>query len=296
MVVRSIRRASRIPNCAPSRRERLRRSPRASRARICCAPSTSWPGPKQDVRFAQPRYHLEMALLRWIHLGKLAPIAEVIEALDAAGRAVEAPRAAPPLASPRLTPLAGRRRAPTVESDRSAAPSNSQRLAPPAVAAEDRAGGERHPREPAAAPAGRCQPIRRRSRTAFLAEVQQGEEVLLRHGDRAGAAHRRRGATACVDRVRAAAQGAADAARSERACARGDRVERMAGRGIESGHRQQSVRARRRRRTQPPATSGASGAVDRQGARSRSRRSRAKRAGHARRVPAGDQGRGRTVK
>ncbi len=37
---------------------------------------------EQDVRYAaQPRYHLEMALLRWIHLGHLAPIAEVLDAL-----------------------------------------------------------------------------------------------------------------------------------------------------------------------------------------------------------------------
>jgi DNA polymerase-3 subunit gamma/tau len=37
---------------------------------------------EQDVRYAaQPRYHLEMALLRWIHLGHLAPIADVLEAL-----------------------------------------------------------------------------------------------------------------------------------------------------------------------------------------------------------------------
>jgi DNA polymerase-3 subunit gamma/tau len=37
---------------------------------------------EQDIRFAsQPRYHLEMALLKWIHLGQLQPLAEVIAAL-----------------------------------------------------------------------------------------------------------------------------------------------------------------------------------------------------------------------
>ncbi len=37
---------------------------------------------EQDVRYAsQPRHHLEMALLRWIHLGHLRPLAEVIDAL-----------------------------------------------------------------------------------------------------------------------------------------------------------------------------------------------------------------------
>jgi DNA polymerase III subunit gamma/tau len=45
---------------------------------------------EQDVRYAaQPRHHLEMALLRWIHLGHLAPLAEVIEALGS-GRAMPA--------------------------------------------------------------------------------------------------------------------------------------------------------------------------------------------------------------
>lgn len=40
---------------------------------------------EQDIRFAsQPRYHLEMALLKWIHLGQLQPLAEVIAALGGA--------------------------------------------------------------------------------------------------------------------------------------------------------------------------------------------------------------------
>jgi DNA polymerase-3 subunit gamma/tau len=39
-----------------------------------------------DVRVAtQPRYHLEMALLRWVHLRKLVPIASLIEALEQGG-------------------------------------------------------------------------------------------------------------------------------------------------------------------------------------------------------------------
>jgi DNA polymerase III gamma/tau subunit len=62
---------------------------------------------EQDVRYAaQPRYHLEMALLRWIHLGHLAPIAEVLEALGS-GRPLPAggvPRPSP--ASPRPSAVA----------------------------------------------------------------------------------------------------------------------------------------------------------------------------------------------
>lgn len=43
---------------------------------------------------AYPRYHLEMALLRWIHLRQLVPIAELIQGLDKGG-------APPPLAAPK---------------------------------------------------------------------------------------------------------------------------------------------------------------------------------------------------
>jgi DNA polymerase-3 subunit gamma/tau len=69
---------------------------------------------EQDVRYAaQPRHHLEMALLRWIHLGHLAPIADVIEALGsgrpmpaagaprgAAGAGAPRPQAPPPASAP----------------------------------------------------------------------------------------------------------------------------------------------------------------------------------------------------
>ena len=68
---------------------------------------------EQDVRYAaQPRYHLEMALLRWIHLGHLAPIAEVLEALGS-GRPVSIgpARTAAPVRSPAAGPTAGTRRA-----------------------------------------------------------------------------------------------------------------------------------------------------------------------------------------
>jgi DNA polymerase-3 subunit gamma/tau len=62
---------------------------------------------EQDVRYAaQPRYHLEMALLRWIHLGHLMPIAEVLEALGS-GRPLPGGGVARPAAPPRpATPTA----------------------------------------------------------------------------------------------------------------------------------------------------------------------------------------------
>ncbi|BCS31883.1 hypothetical protein TBR22_A10860 [Luteitalea sp. TBR-22] len=59
---------------------------------------------EQDVRYAaQPRYHLEMALLRWIHLGHLAPISEVLEALGS-GRPLPAGAGARPAAPPVARP------------------------------------------------------------------------------------------------------------------------------------------------------------------------------------------------
>lgn len=53
----------------------------------------------------QPRYHLEMALLRWIHLRKLVPLTELIKQVEGGVRAVAAtlpprPPAAPPVAPP----------------------------------------------------------------------------------------------------------------------------------------------------------------------------------------------------
>src|SRR5580765_995584 len=67
-----------------------------------------------DIRnAAQPRYHLEMTLLRWIHLRKLMPIEELIASAGAGGAAPRpaAPSrpvsaAAPPLRSAASVPIA----------------------------------------------------------------------------------------------------------------------------------------------------------------------------------------------
>ena len=63
-----------------------------------------------DIRSAmQPRFHLEMTLLRWIHLRKLVPLSELIDGLDkapSAGRAAQPPRPAstPPPRAPLPAP------------------------------------------------------------------------------------------------------------------------------------------------------------------------------------------------
>jgi DNA polymerase-3 subunit gamma/tau len=55
-----------------------------------------------DIRASmQPRYHLEMALLRWIHLRKLVPLSSLIQGLDAQAPSTPRP-AAPPAGRPTL--------------------------------------------------------------------------------------------------------------------------------------------------------------------------------------------------
>ena len=74
---------------------------------------------EQDIRNAsQPRYHLEMALLRWMHLRKLVPLTELLDQMGRGSRVRQpAPRARrrhPPgvrrrrLASPRPAPAASK--------------------------------------------------------------------------------------------------------------------------------------------------------------------------------------------
>jgi DNA polymerase-3 subunit gamma/tau len=54
-----------------------------------------------DLRFAtQPRYHLEMALLRWIHLRRLMPIADLIGAMEKGAPMPRLPMPSPSAPSP----------------------------------------------------------------------------------------------------------------------------------------------------------------------------------------------------
>jgi DNA polymerase III subunit gamma/tau len=96
-----------------------------------------------DIRgSAYPRYHLEMALLRWMHLRKLVPLSDLIQGLEKGGpaRPAAAPRpaaAAPPAApvpapAPRATTAATVR---TIEA-RKAAPAPEPVRAPTTTAAD----------------------------------------------------------------------------------------------------------------------------------------------------------------
>ena len=70
---------------------------------------------------AQPRYHLEMALLRWMHLRKLVPLADLLQGRGSPARtmggAVSPPRGSPREPAPRPTP------SPSGEREREPAPS-----------------------------------------------------------------------------------------------------------------------------------------------------------------------------
>jgi DNA polymerase III gamma/tau subunit len=63
---------------------------------------------EQDLRAAaHPRYHFEMALLRWMHVRKLVPLAEVLEQFGSGGGRVQAPVAPRPASPVRPAATAG---------------------------------------------------------------------------------------------------------------------------------------------------------------------------------------------
>ena len=62
-----------------------------------------------DIRnAAQPRYHLEMTLLRWIHLRKLMPIEELIQSAGSGGALPRPAPAAPTRSAPPVAPTPAR--------------------------------------------------------------------------------------------------------------------------------------------------------------------------------------------
>ncbi|HEY8550640.1 MAG TPA: DNA polymerase III subunit gamma/tau [Vicinamibacterales bacterium] len=92
---------------------------------------------EQDIRFAtQPRYHLEMALLRWVHLRKLVPIESLIQSLEGGA---PLPRTAAPAAGTRsmsVTPGArpAGASAPSARPLRPSPPPSTSAVRPPASA------------------------------------------------------------------------------------------------------------------------------------------------------------------
>src|SRR5262249_13537778 len=77
---------------------------------------------------AHPRYHFEMALLRWMHVRKLVPLTELLDQITGG-----APRGAAPAAPPRIQPPAPKPSvAPRSASPSAAAPPAAQPLRAPA--------------------------------------------------------------------------------------------------------------------------------------------------------------------
>ncbi len=128
---------------------------------------------------AQPRYHLEMALLRWIHLRKLVPLTELIQQVQ--GGAAPPSRPAPavrpvaqsaaPAATPRASAPATPVPAPPTRSDTVRAV-EGRRAASPAPSGA--------PRNPAAAEAApNFQPVDAASvKEAFLSEVRKAKKFF----------------------------------------------------------------------------------------------------------------------
>ena len=162
----------------------------------------------------QPRYHLEMALLRWIHLRKLVPLSSLIQGLDAqappTSRAAAAP-SRPSVPEPRIAPPLARTAAvvssastvKAVEARREQA-----RTAPPAAAMPARP----DPPPPARRSRRLADHQPGRSQVRVPGAGPGGEEVLLQHGRRAGPADRCRRRSHRA-RLPAAAEGGACAGR-----------------------------------------------------------------------------------
>jgi DNA polymerase-3 subunit gamma/tau len=126
-----------------------------------------------DIRTAaQPRYHLEMSLLRWIHMRKLVPLQELLGGASDARKPAFVPERRPGSASPapagppkQDAPFA-RSAAPAVPPVARRAP---DRKPGPADAAEESAKQDR-PDERAAAPVSG-----ERARDAFLMEIRKAK-------------------------------------------------------------------------------------------------------------------------
>jgi DNA polymerase-3 subunit gamma/tau len=140
-----------------------------------------------DIRgAAQPRYHLEMALLRWIHMRKLVPLTELLGG-GTASPTVAAPRPVPVAAPvPQAAPAFSRKAAPVVPPVERRPPPASPKpesspagvggpVAPPAT-----------PPKAASVPAGEGRPAGPKpvssapgeGRDAFLMEIRKSKQMF----------------------------------------------------------------------------------------------------------------------
>ena len=127
----------------------------------------------------QPRYHLEMALLRWIHLRKLVPLSDLIQGLEKGAPAV--PRSGPAATAPSRPAFAPAPAAAT--SARPAAPPPKQPAAAAATAraVETRREAPARPAAPAPAAASTAAPVAAgQLKEAFLEDVRKAKKFF--HG------------------------------------------------------------------------------------------------------------------
>ena len=133
-----------------------------------------------DIRAAsQPRYHLEMALLRWIHLRKLVPLTELLGGVQSA----PVSGARPIVAAPKPAETFARKAAPVVPPVERRTPAP---VTPKPASVQAGEGGPVAPKPVAAATVSRAKP----RRDAFLLGDPQVEGRVLQHGRRAGAEDR----------------------------------------------------------------------------------------------------------
>ena len=230
----------------------------------------------------QPRFHLEMTLLRWIHLRKLVPLSDLIDGLEKGAPASRASAPARPAAPPRPTPPAPPARA--AGSGPRPSPPSAVPAPPPRPTESPRAeAAGKSTGKPVETTAGLpvgAAGAGRAVQRSVPGRSPKGEEVLLRHRHRPGAAHRGRERPHCLH-VRPAAPAAEVAARTAAAAARDHRrpavgpqdVDRCRGRGPAGSHP-----ARRRRH-------GPTGGARREESRpARAGARRLRRAGDARRL------------
>jgi DNA polymerase-3 subunit gamma/tau len=116
---------------------------------------------EQDIRVAaHPRYHFEMAMLKWMHLRRLVPLADLLEQLGSGRPPMPAPAAPVRRGAPSGAPAGGSK-------------DPQLRTGPPA-------GGSKDPQPRTAPPAGeaKASPLRTESgalKDALLAEIRGGK-------------------------------------------------------------------------------------------------------------------------
>jgi DNA polymerase-3 subunit gamma/tau len=135
-----------------------------------------------DIRAAaHPRYHFEMALLRWMHLRKLVPLADLMEQLGGgavAGTAARIPAYTPagPKGAPadKPTPTRDARVAPASR----VAPGSEARIAPASSKPAPASSRIAPPRDAPAAPASDPRVSAAELKDALLAEIRNAKKIL----------------------------------------------------------------------------------------------------------------------